>query len=445
MIAKQTAVIILAAGKGTRMKSQKPKVLHEICGKSMIGHVLDTASFMAPEHIVTVLSSGMGEVADSISALSASVIQKEQLGTGDAVKPALEKLKDFDGNILILYADTPLITRETLIHMLQSLEVADVVVLGFRPQDPAEYGRLVVNDAGELESIVEFKDASEEERYIDLCNSGVFAANAAVLQEFVAKIDNKNAKGEYYLTDLISLAKNAGKKCTYVEGNEDEVLGVNNRVQLSEAEYIFQQRLRYKVMVEGATLIDPETVYFSYDTIIGEDVIIHQNVSFGPGVSIESGVVIKPFCHIEGARIKSGASVGPFARIRPGTEIGLDAHIGNFVEVKKSKIGKGVKIGHLSYIGDAEIGEKSNIGAGTVTCNYDGYNKYTTKIGKSVFVGSNSALIAPVDIGDKAFIGAGSTITKSISSESLAVARNKQINKENWSKAFRAKNEKKDG
>lgn len=441
MTAKDTAVIILAAGKGTRMKSKTPKVLHKICGKSMIGHVIDTAIQLAPQKILTVLSGGMKEVEEAITKESKVVIQQRQLGTGDAVKPALKELEGFKGNVLVLYADTPLITRETLLHMLYKLGETDIVVLGFRPEDPAEYGRLVINEAGTLEKIIEYKDASDSERMISLCNSGVMAAKAEIMQELVGKIDNKNAKGEYYLTDVISLAKESNYSCGYVEGNEDEVLGVNNRVQLSEAEYIFQQRLRYSAMLEGATLIDPGSIYLSHDTRLDEDVIVHPNVSFGPGVWVESNVEIKPFCHIEGARIKSGARLGPFARIRPDTEIGADAHIGNFVEIKKSKIGKDVKIGHLSYIGDAEIGASTNIGAGTVTCNYDGYNKYKTTIGKSVFVGSNSALIAPVTIGDKAFIGAGSTITKHIEADSLAVARNRQINKENWAKSFRKKKE----
>jgi len=442
MTAKNTAIIILAAGKGTRMKSKTPKVLHEICGKTMIGHVIDTALSIDSSKIITVVSHGMEDVAGAIKHASSVVIQENQHGTGDAVKPALKELKSFDGNILILYADTPLITHETLAQMMDSLKSSDIVVLGFRPEDPAEYGRLVVNEAGELIKIVEFKDASPSEKKIHLCNSGVIAAKANLLQELVAKINNKNAKGEYYLTDIIGLAQNAGKKCTYVEGDEDEVLGVNNRVQLSEAEYIYQNRLRATAMVEGATLIDPETVYLCHDTRIDSDVIIYPNVTFGKNVWVESGVVIKSFCHIEGARIKSGAVVGPFARLRPGTEIGEEAHIGNFVEIKKSKIGKEVKIGHLSYIGDATVGSNSNIGAGTVTCNYDGYNKYETTIGKGVFVGSNSALVAPVKIGDKAFIGAGSTITKNIEADSLAVARNKQLNKENWAKHFRKKNEK---
>lgn len=432
MSAKETAIIILAAGKGTRMKSKTPKVLHKICGKTMVQHVIDTAISLNSSKIITVLSKEMADVENAIKHVSGAAIQKEQLGTGDAVKPGLEQLKNFNGNILILYADTPLITKETLSQMLDKLESHDVVVLGFVPDDAAEYGRLVISGDERLERIVEYKDASEEERCIPICNSGVIAADAALLQELVAKIDNKNAKSEYYLTDVVELANKAGKKCTYVEGDQSEVLGVNNRVQLSDAEYIFQQRLRIAAMENGVTLIDPETTYLHHDTKIAPDVIIHPNVYFGANVSIESNVEIKSFCHIEGAVIKSGARVGPFARLRPGSEIGVDAHIGNFVEIKKSQIGQEVKIGHLTYIGDSKIGAKTNIGAGTITCNYDGENKFETIIGESVFIGSNSALVAPVNIGDNSFVGAGSTVTKNVPSDSLAVARGKQIVKENW-------------
>jgi bifunctional UDP-N-acetylglucosamine pyrophosphorylase/glucosamine-1-phosphate N-acetyltransferase len=440
MNSKQTAIIILAAGKGTRMKSKTPKVLHEICGKTMIGHVIDTAISLNSAKIITVLGHGMEDVASEIQHTSSVVIQENQNGTADAVKPALKELQSFDGNILILYADTPLITRETLEQMLNGLKQSDIVVLGFRPEDPAEYGRLVVNSKNELIKIIEFKDASGQEREINLCNSGVIAAKSYLLQHLIDAIDNKNAKGEYYLTDIIGLAKNAGKKCTYVEGDEDEVLGVNNRVQLSEAEYIYQNRLRANAMVDGVTFIDPETVYLCHDTKLESDVTLHPNVTFGKNVWVESGVVIKPFCHIEGTKIKSGAVVGPFARLRPGSEIGADAHIGNFVEIKKSKIGQSVKIGHLSYIGDSIIGSNSNIGAGTITCNYDGYHKHETIIGSGVFIGSNSALVAPVKIGDGSFIGAGSVITKNIEDNALAVSRSKQINKENWAKNFRKNN-----
>lgn len=432
MSEKETAIIILAAGKGTRMKSSLPKVLHKICSKSMVNHVIDTAISLDPKKIITVLSEGMYEVANSIKNVSQVVIQKEQLGTGDAVKPALAELRNFNGNILILYADTPLIEKNTLEEMLKKLDNADVVVLGFRPYDAAEYGRLVVNNIGELERIVEYKDASHDERDIDLCNSGVIAAEAQTLFSVINKIDNKNAKGEYYLTDIIELACNENKKCSYVEGSEDEVLGVNNRVQLSEAEYIMQQRLRNSAMLNGATLIDPETVHFSHDTKLGQDVVINPNVFFGEGVQIADNVEIKSFCHIEKATIATGCVIGPFARIRPDTHIAANAKIGNFVEIKKSNIGEGAKVSHLTYIGDSEVGADANIGAGTVTCNYDGYNKYKTKIGKGAFIGSNTSLVAPVTIGEKAVVGAGSTITKNVDDGALAVARNRQMNKSNW-------------
>jgi bifunctional UDP-N-acetylglucosamine pyrophosphorylase/glucosamine-1-phosphate N-acetyltransferase len=431
---KETAVIILAAGNGTRMKSSLPKVLHEVCGKSMIGHVIDTASYLNPARIITVVSKNMAQVEKVIADVSEIAIQKEQLGTADAIKPGLEKLKGFKGNVLILYADTPLVQKSTLLNMLKKLEDSDVVVLGFRPHDAAEYGRLIVDGDGCLKKITEYKDASPFERAINLCNSGVVAANAETMAELVAKVDNKNAKGEYYLTDIVEIANAMGKKCSFAEGDEDEVLGVNNRVQLSEVEYIFQQRLREAAMLEGVTLRDPETVYFSYDTKLGRDVIIQPNVTFGRGVVIGDNVEIKSFCHIEDARIDADAIVGPFTRIRPGTEIAKGAHIGNFVEIKKSQIGEGVKIGHLTYIGDAEIGANTNIGAGTVTCNYDGKNKHKTEIGKSVFVGSNTSFVAPVKVGHGAFIGAGSTITKDVDEDCLAVARGRQVVKENWAK-----------
>ncbi|MCE3233745.1 MAG: gcaD [Rickettsiaceae bacterium] len=432
MSKQEIAVIILAAGNGTRMKSSLPKVLHKVCGKPMVSHVIDTASQLKPKKIITVVSKNMQQVQGVISNNSEIAIQVEQLGTADAVKPALAKLKGFNGKALILYADTPLIKEATIVNMLEKLNEADVVVLGFNPYDTAEYGRLVVNDDGDLGRIVEYKDASDEEREVSLCNSGVIAADAELLSKLVDKVDNKNAKGEYYLTDIIEIANSMGKRCAYVEGDEDEVLGVNTRVQLSEVEYIFQQRLRESAMMQGVTLIDPETVYFHHDTKLGRDVVIHPNVYFGAGVTLADNVEIKSFSHIEGAKIEKEAIVGPFARIRPDTEIQQGAHIGNFVEIKKSQIGEGAKIGHLTYIGDSEIGAQANIGAGTVTCNYDGKNKHKTKIGKGAFIGSNSSLVAPVTIGDKAFVGAGSTITKDVAGGSLAVARGRQISKEDW-------------
>jgi len=429
---KQIAIIILAAGKGTRMKSALPKVLHTICGKPMIEHVLDVARVLEPARIVTVLSENMKQVEQSIKNVSEVVYQTQQLGTADAVKPALEKLKDFNGKILILYADTPLIEDDTLEEMLYLLDESDVVVLGFVPSYPSDYGRLVLNEAGELEKIVEAKDATEDELDIELCNSGVIAVKSDTIKSLIGKISNNNAKGEYYLTDIIELVNKSNKKCLHVQCPESEVLGINNRIQLSEAEFLMQNMLRNYAMMNGATLIDPESVYFSYDTKIGKDVLIQPNVWFGKGVVIDDNVQIRGFSHIEDAKIASGSIIGPFARIRPGTEIENNARIGNFVEIKKSKIGKGAKISHLTYIGDSEIGEEANIGAGTVTCNYDGENKYKTKIGAKAFIGSNTAIVAPVTVGDEAFIGAGSTITKDVAGGSLAVARGRQINKENW-------------
>jgi bifunctional UDP-N-acetylglucosamine pyrophosphorylase/glucosamine-1-phosphate N-acetyltransferase len=414
------------------MKSSLPKVLHKVCGKEMVRHVIDTALALKPAKIVTVLSNSMKQVADSIADSSETAIQKEQLGTADAVKPALQKLKGFKGNVLILYADTPLVQQSTLVTMLEKLKKTDVVVLGFRPNDAAEYGRLIVSKDGALKKIVEFKEASAAERKVDLCNSGVVAADYDVLKTLVDKVDNKNAKGEYYLTDIIELGNKAKKKCGFVEGGEDEVLGVNNRVQLAQVENILQNRLREEALLSGVTMIDPSSVYLSHDTKLGRDVVIEPNVTFGVGVTVGDGVVIRSFCHFEKASIGKNVTVGPFARIRPDTKIDDEVHIGNFVEIKKSHIGKGAKIGHLTYIGDSDVGSEVNIGAGTVTCNYDGKNKHKTKIGKGAFIGSNSSLVAPVTIGDGAYVGAGSTITKAVSPKSLAVARARQVNKEGW-------------
>lgn len=433
---KSLAIIILAAGKGTRMKSKLPKILHSICGKPMVKHVLDLAFLLDPKRTITVLGLGMEDVASVISETSEVVVQTEQLGTADAVKPALEKLKGFNGNVLILYADTPLITYFTLERLLKNLEENDLSILGFQPHDPSGYGRLVTDENDRLKRIVECNDATDEEKEISLCNSGVIACNYNLLDELVAKVANKNSKNEYYLTDIIEIAVKSGKSCGYVEGDEQEVLGVNNRAQLSDAIHVFQQRLRHKAMLDGVTLLDPETVYLNFDTTIGKDVTIHQNVVFGPNVEIADDVEIRSFSHIEGAKIDSGAIIGPFARIRPGSEIQSDARVGNFVEIKNSVIKKGAKVGHLSYIGDAKIGSEANIGAGTVTCNYDGFNKYKTEIGDKAFIGSNSALVAPVKIGDKAFVAAGSTITKDVADKALAVARNRQFTKENWADSY---------
>jgi bifunctional UDP-N-acetylglucosamine pyrophosphorylase/glucosamine-1-phosphate N-acetyltransferase len=421
------AVIILAAGKGTRMNSDLPKILHTVCGKAMIEHVINTAQNLNPNKIITVVNNDVLEQVMHLNQLSEFVVQEQQLGTADAVKPALEKLKDFKGSVVIVYADTPLITSDTLSEMLGRLVESDVVVLGFEAENPGEYGRLIIDEEGCLKEIVEYKDADLMQKQINLCNSGVIAAKSGVLSEAVFKIDNNNKKAEYYLTDIIKIANKAKQKCSFILCKEEEVLGVNNRVQLSDVEYILQQKLRYRAMTDGVTLIDPKTVYFSFDTVLGKDVVIHPNVVFGSKVRIEDNVEIKSFSHIEGAIIASECIVGPFARIRPGTKLERGARVGNFVEIKKAKIGKGSKIGHLSYIGDATLGDKVNIGAGTVTCNYDGKNKHKTNIESGAFIGSNTSIVAPVNIGTGAVVAAGSTITKNVDSNSLAIARSHQI------------------
>ncbi|MDB2415192.1 bifunctional UDP-N-acetylglucosamine diphosphorylase/glucosamine-1-phosphate N-acetyltransferase GlmU [Rickettsiales bacterium] len=438
----KTAIIILAAGKGTRMKSNTPKVLHSIAGKSMIMHVLDIALELNPQKIITVLSKDTLSVKDQISDYSDIAIQDEQLGTAHAVKSALPLLDGFEGNILILYADTPLITIETLNNILATLKDDNkACVLGFEPEDAAEYGRLKIDKNNNLLEIIEFKDAKDKEREIKICNSGVMAIKSAQLQQLIDKIDNNNAKNEYYLTDLVDLVNKNANKVAWTKGDEEEVMGINDRSQLSHAEYVFQQRMRKKAMLSGITLLAPETVFFSHDTQIANDVIIHQNVVFGPKVNIASNVEIKPFSHIEGADIASGCVIGPYARLRPGTVLENDVKIGNFVETKKSSIGKNSKISHLSYIGDSVVKDEVNIGAGTVTCNYDGYDKFQTIIETGAFVGSNTAIISPVKVGAGSIIGAGSVITKDVKEDSLTVSRPKQISKENWAAEFRKSKE----
>lgn len=440
MSEKETAIVILAAGKGTRMQSDIPKVLHKVGCRSMIEHVIGSALTLKPRpvKIVTVLSRNMEKVQQTVSEYSEVVIQETQQGTADAVKYALPNLKGFKGNVLILYADTPLLTHVTMHNMLDALatDVA-VSVLGFTPDDATGYGRLVVNKEGELEKITEHKDASDEERKITLCNSGVIAVKGGLLHSLLKEVSNQNAKHEYYLTDIIGIARKKGHICTYIEGSPQEVIGVNNRIQLAEVEKIYQNRLRTSVMMKGVTLIDPDTTYLAHDMKVGRDITIHPNVVFGPGVILEDNVEVLSFCHIEGASIGEGSKIGPFARIRPGTDIDENVRIGNFVEVKKSEIHKGVKLGHLSYIGDTTIGENTNVGAGTITCNYDGFNKYPTAIGRDVFIGSHSSLVAPVKIGDGALIAAGSTITHNVAPDALSIARNKQENQENGAEKFR--------
>ena len=396
--------VILAAGKGTRMKSAKPKVLHAVGGRSMLGHVIALATVSAPHgRLGVVIGPDMDAVrAEALKlAPAASIsIQSEQRGTADAVLAARDVLSSHEGDVLVLYADTPLITPGTIARLRAALDRgANVAVLGFRPDDPAGYGRLITDATGQLHAIREDKDASDTEKTIDLCNSGVMIFRCPSLLGILTRIGNTNAKGEFYLTDAVEIARADGLRAQVVEGDAEEVLGVNSRVQLAEAEAVFQRRARIAAMENGATLIAPETVWFSYDTRIGRDVVIEPNVFFGAGVHIEDGVIIKANCHIEGAdakvkvglRIKSGAEIGPFARLRPGAEIGHGVHIGNFVEVKNAIMEDGSKANHLSYIGDGTVGAKANIGAGTIFCNYDGFNKHRTEIGPGAFVGSNSA------------------------------------------------------
>ena len=439
------SVVILAAGAGTRMKSTRAKVLHEIGARPMLGHVLTTAGALDPASISVVLGDNGAAIANYAKSMHANInlfTQSPPRGTGDAVKHALPAIASHDGAVLVLYADTPLIRPDTLSTLVAEIEAgAAVAVLGFEPANPGPYGRLVTNTAGDLDAIVEAADASETERAIGLCNSGVMAFDAEFLRKNIGAIDNNNAKSEYYLTDLAAIARRADHRCAIVKADADEVLGVNSRSELATAEKVFQRRMRDEAMKDGATLIDPDTVYFSYDTKLGADIVVGPNVVFGPGVAIADRVTINAFSHIEGANVSSGATVGPFARLRPGAEIGQDARIGNFVEIKKSDIGDGAKVNHLSYVGDASVGRAANIGAGTITCNYDGYAKHKTSIGDGAFIGSNSSLVAPVRIGDGAYVGSGSVITKEVEPDALSVARGRQAAIKGWAARFRAAHE----
>lgn len=445
MARETVTAIILAAGKGTRMKSRLPKVLHKIAGRPMLGHVLFSVHEIPNARSVLVVGPEMDEVATYAKGLSPDTgiaVQTEQLGTAHAALMALPEISDREGVVLVIFGDTPLMHPETLAAMAKTCrEDADIVVLGFRPADPAAYGRLVLDETGALQKIVEFKDASEAEKAIALCNGGAMAVRAQHLFDLLSRVGSDNAAGEYYLPDIIGLARARDLTCHVREGEEEEVQGVNSRADLAAAEAVMQRRLREMAMAGGATLADPDSTYFSFDTVLGQDVTVGQNVVFGPGVCVADGATIKPFSHLEGATIAAKAEVGPFARIRPGSSIGAGAKIGNFVETKKAEIEEGAKVSHLSYIGDARVGAHANIGAGTITCNYDGYNKFFTDIGAGAFVGSNSALVAPVKIGDGAYLGSGSVITKDVTPDALAFTRPRQIEKPGWASTFRAKNE----
>jgi len=434
--------IILAAGEGTRMRSATPKVLHRVGGLPMVSHAVRVAQSAGSTRIAVVVGPGHDEVNAAVMAMApnaAVFVQTERLGTGHAVKQARDAFATAAGNVMVLYADTPLVTAATVAAITERLDAgADIVVVGFEPSDPTGYGRLLT-DGDRLIAIREHKDATEAERQIGLVNSGIMGFKSGVLQAIIDRIDNKNAKGEFYLTDAVEIANADKRKVVYTTADPREVIGVDDRSKLARAEAQFQELRRDDFMKAGVTLKDPATVHFSYDTEIGRDVTIWPNVVFGPGVKIAEGVEIRAFCDIEAATIATGATIGPFARIRGGAELGEDVHLGNFVEVKKSKIGAGTKAGHLSYLGDAVIGSKTNIGAGTITCNYDGVNKDTTTIGNDVFIGSNASLVAPVMIGDGAYTASGSVITEDVPARAVAFGRARQVNKPDYAPKLREK------
>ena len=444
MAKRQLAVLILAAGKSTRMKSSISKVLHPVGGRSLIGHVLAMADSLSPDRVNIIIGNDMDMTRQAVAPIPC-IVQDPPKGTGHAVQCARDALDGFEGDILVLYGDTPLLNAGTIQEMRRAAEAGptSVVVLGFRPDDAAAYGRLVVDDDNRLEAIVEFADATEQQKSIDLCNSGVMLLNAPTCWAVLDAIDNDNAKQEYYLTDAVAIANAGGGLCTVVEANADELLGVDSRADLAAAEAIFQRHMRAAALDGGTTLQDPDSVYFSFDTILGRDVTVGPHVVFGPQTTVEGGVVIEAFCHIEGAYIASGARIGPFARLRPGADIGEDVHIGNYVEVKKSRIETGVKANHLAYIGDAHIGAGTNIGAGTITANYDGFNKHHTEIGSNVSIGSNVVLVAPIKVGDGVLIGAGSTVSDDVKADDLAVVRADRKDISDGGARFRAARKKK--
>ena len=427
----QVSLIILAAGQGTRMNSDLPKVLHKVGAAPLLHHAMAAGRALEPEAVIVVTGHGaeaVGKAARAFDDTAQTVVQAEQKGTAHAVLQAGPLLQGVAGDALVLYGDTPFIRAETLEAMRAARSRHAVVVLGFHAADPGRYGRLIA-DGEALERIVEWKDATEAERAIDLCNSGVVCADVSVLLRLCAAVGNDNAAGEFYLTDIVALARAEGLSAGLVLCPEAETLGVNTRAQLAEAEAGFQARMRAEALETGVTLTAPDTVFFALDTVIGRDAVIGPNVIFGPGVTIESEAEVKGFCHLEGCHISRGAQVGPFARLRPGAELAEDVHVGNFVEIKNAILDEGVKVGHLTYLGDAHVGEHTNIGAGTITCNYDGVSKHRTTIGPRAFIGSDTMLVAPVHVGADAMTGSGSTITEDIPDGALAIGRARQVTK----------------
>lgn len=433
------AVVVLAAGAGTRMKSALPKVLHPLAGWPMLHHVLDNVGRLKPSRIVGVVSPGAKAVADAF-APHPSAVQRRPLGTGDAARAALGALKGHQGPVLVVFGDAPLVTTASMQRLVAACrkEQAAVGVLGFIARHPSPYGRLIVR-RGQLEKIIESKDADEAEKAIDFCNSGVMCLDGRLVATLLGAIRNNNAKQEFYLTEAVAIARAAGHKAIAVEGEETEFQGINSRAELAVAERALQDRLRAAAMAAGVTMTDPDTVWLAADTRLAADVSIGPNVRFGLGVTVASNVEIKAFCDIEGARIGAGALIGPFARIRPGSDVGQNAHIGNFVELKATRMGRGAKANHLAYLGDSDIGAGSNIGAGTIAVNYDGYGKWRTVVGPEVFIGSNSSLVAPVRIGKGANVTAGSVITEDVPAGAVAFGRARQTTKKGRAAPLRAK------
>lgn len=433
--------VVLAAGEGTRMKSAQPKVLHQVAGRPMVSHVLATCADAGADALAIVVGPGREDVAAEARAVAPEIgvfTQTERLGTAHAALAASAAIARGFDDLVIVFADTPLICPESLRALRAAIaEGAAVAAMGFQASDPTGYGRLLI-DGDELIAIREQKDASEAERAVRSCNAGIMALDGAVALDLLRSIGNDNAQREFYLTDAVEAARAQGRRCVAVMASEEEVMGVNDRVQLAAAEAVMQRRLREAAMRGGATMIAPDTVFMSHDTRLGRDVLVEPHVVFGPGVVVDDGAVVHAFSHLEGARLAPGANAGPFARLRPGARLGEGAKVGNFVELKAAILGKGAKVSHLSYIGDATIGADANIGAGTITCNYDGFGKFQTKVGQGAFIGSNSSLVAPVVIGDGAYVGSGSVVTEDVAADSLAIARGRQVEKPGWAATFRA-------
>lgn len=441
------AVMILAAGKGTRMKSDLPKVMHKLANRSMIAHVAAACGTLNPARMVVVVAPGMEPVVQEAAkhfSGCGSAIQHEQLGTGHAVRIGMEELADFQGDVLVVYGDTPLLTSSTLSHLLAAKREAKAAIAlsGMQPLDPAGYGRLVMSKPPFVERIVECKDANKKEKSIGWVWGGVMAFDAAFLREGLAQLTPSPVTGEYYLTALLDMAKKRKLRSLNVPVSVEESMGVNSRAQLAQAEAALQTRLRNYAMAEGATLVAPETVFLSADTKLGRDVVIHPHVFFGPGVTVANGVEIRSYCHLEGASVGAGTVMGPFARLRPGAKLAENVHIGNFVEIKQSTLERGAKVNHLTYVGDARVGESANVGAGTITCNYDGFNKHLTDIGAGAFIGSNTSLVAPVKVGAGAIIGAGSVVTQDVPDDAIYVERADASIKDGAAKTFKDKRKK---